>query len=75
MITPDKNKALRAALQAMQAYDQLGMIPNHKSVIRSLLMCVHDNDDTDCLINKDPTLVALSNQITLHAIEKAKHNS
>lgn len=72
MTTCDKTQGLIIALQAMQSYDQLGIIPNHKSVIRSLLMCVHNNDEMDCLASKDPTLVALSNQLTIYAIEKAK---
>ena len=72
MSTNDKNQAITAALQALLSYDQFGTIPNHKSVMRSLLTCMHDNDDFDCVVNKDPILVALSNRLTLHAIEKAK---
>ena len=75
MNNSDKNQALKAALQAMQAYDQLGIIPNHKSVMRSLLTCMHNNDEADCLVSKDPKIVELSNQLTLSAINKAKNIS
>ena len=71
----DKNQAIIAALQAMQAYDQFGLIPNHKSVMRSLLLCVHNNDEADCFINRDPEIVELSNQLTISAINKAKNIS
>lgn len=75
MNNSDKNQALIAALQAIQAYDQLGVIPNHKSVMRSLLLCVHDNNEADCLVSTDPKIVELSNQLTMSAINKAKNIS
>ena len=76
MSADNKNQALLTALQAMQSYDQFGMIPNHKVVIHLILSCLVDDDKNSDIIapNIESDLLELSSMLMTRAIERAKKN-
>lgn len=70
MSTDNKNQALLVALQAMQSYDQFGMIPNHKLVINLILQCINGNSTLPADV--DFELLEVSSMLMIRAIERAK---
>ena len=74
MSTDSKNQALLVALQAMQSYDQFGMIPNHKIVIHLILRSLNGTSSPEAA-EIDFELLELSSMLMVRAIERAKKNN
>ena len=60
-----KNQVLALALRAIQEYDTLGVIMDHKLILRELIKALPDEEDLQ-------ERVAVSGMLMLRAIERAK---
>ncbi len=62
-----RDAVLLLALRALREYDQLGVILNHRQVLRELIIAVPDTDDVQ-------ERLEVSNMLMIRAIERAKHS-
>jgi len=65
-----RTQVLMQALQALQSYDQFGIILNHKQIITDLLKWLHETSEDD--LEPDPTFSPESRALMKRAIKKAK---
>ncbi len=66
-----KKQTLILALAALRSYDQIGMIPNYKFVIREILACLTFDTTVDELTDTQDQIIT-SGMLMIQAIERAK---